>query len=82
MGLLSLIQFDFALNILILAYYLILPCKGRVQIRKGCKKPAAYQPQVFLYFYFRPVLKGETDIFLIENCDIVNQGIPEVFIKF
>lgn len=34
-----------------------------------------------LHFYLRSVLKGETDIFFIKNCDKINQAIPEVLIK-
>lgn len=30
---------------------------------------------------FRPVLKGETDIFFIKNYDKINQAVPEVLIK-
>lgn len=30
---------------------------------------------------FRPILKGETDIFFIKNCDKVNQAVPLLFIK-
>jgi hypothetical protein len=34
-----------------------------------------------LHFDLRPILKCKTDIFLIKNCDKVNQAVPLLFIK-
>lgn len=47
----------------------ILPCRGRVQIGKAYKKSCGVPSTAgFLHFDLRSILKGKTDIFLIENC--------------